>query len=633
VTIGRLREALALGLITESDADSAVRRALLIRFRLGEFDPVAENPYAGITSAVINSPAHQRLALEAARQSIVLLKSECQLLPLNPSVHKTIAVLGPLADRNHLDWYSGKFPYAVTVRDGLTSSFDRVLHTEGVDRIALRYQEKYVTVDANGAHLTDEPGSFDVFDWGNGVLTLRSTATEKFLRVSPEGFLDATSEGPSEWVVREMFRLDQQPDGTVHLVHHTSPGNPSTGSLQENLSMGTQAAGFDIELLIDGTAQAAALAASADAAIVVVGNHPLINGRETEDRANLALPQRQDDLVRAVHAANPSTALLIVSSYPYAAGWAEAHLPAVLWSSHGGQELGRAVAEVLTGQTDPGGRLPQTWYRNDWELPDILDYDIITNDATYLYYRGTPLYPFGHGLSYTTFEYSQLCLSSDYAGAGETVTVSFVVTNTGSRQGTEVVQLYSHQQRSRVKQPLRQLRAFAKLSLASGESREVALPLAVGDLAFWDVTTGGAVLETARHKVMVGRSCTDIRLTATLGVRGKVIGNRKAVEHAIHASDNDEYSGVEPTDTGLRSVEDGAWLLFQGVDLSAANTAHIRGYGGPVEVRADDPFAGPLLAAAPAGTAQRVTTLDGVHDLYLVMQSAGTTVKQLGFTP
>ncbi len=600
VTIGRLREGLERGLFDESDVDKAVRRALWLRSRLGEFS--ADHPYALVSADVINCTAHQELALEAARASVVLLKNDGQLLPLRPG---KVAVIGPLADQNHTDWYSGTLPYAVTVRAGL----DAALFHEGVDRITL-----------HGL------GTFDVFDWGDGVVTLRSLSG-KFLRVN-EGVVEASSDGPSEWVVREMFRLETQPDGTVHLAHHASPGNPCYGYVQADFSLGDVPHSFEVELVVDGALEAAQLAAEADAVVVVLGNHPLINGRETEDRVSLSLPSAQESLLRRVSEANPATTLVLVSSYPYAL---ETTIPAVVWTSHGGQELGRAVADVLTGVSDPGGRLTQTWYRDISDLPDLFDYDIITSDATYLYYRGTPLYPFGHGLSYTDFAYSDLRLSSGAATAGDTIDVSLTVTNTGTRHGTEVVQLYSHQQESRVKQPLRQLRAFTKLSLAPGESAAVTLAVAVDDLTFWDVTTGGPVLETARHKIMAGRSSADLRLSATLAVHGTVIGTRQAVGRPIQASEDDEYSGIALTASGSTAVENGAWLRFQDVDLSSASHAELMGQGDPVELRVDDPFSGPLLTTAVPGTEQPLSTVDGVHNLYLVFPSAGTTVQGMVF--
>jgi beta-glucosidase len=628
VTVERFREAVERGLVTESDVDRAVRRSLIVRMRLGEFDRPEDNPYAAITHDVINSPEHRALARRAATDSIVLLKSQCRLLPLDPGTIKTLAVIGPMADRNHTDWYSGTQPYSVTITGGLADRFDTVVYAEGVDRIALRRNGRYLGADETGLAETDEVCGFDVYDWGQGVVTLRSSRNGRFLRATEDG-VRADSDGPKDWVVGEMWRLGELGDGRVHLLHHESPGNTEFGAVQADFSLGGDAQPFEVEMLADGAAKASAAAAGADAAIVVLGNHPLVNGRETEDGVDLALPAAQENLLRDVYAAQPSTALVLVSSYPYGVVWADAHLPAILWTSHGGQETGHAVADVLTGRADPAGRLPQTWYRSACELPDILDYDIITSDATYLYFRGTPLYPFGHGLSYADFAYEDIQLGDLMAAAGDTVTVSFTVTNVGDRPGAEVVQLYTHQQRSRVKQPLRQLRGFRKLSLRPGESTRVELPIRVDDLAFWDVTTGRMVVEAARTKVMVGRSSMDIRLTATLTVRGTVIGTRRATDRPVRAADSDEYSDTIATDAGVRAQENGAWLCFQGIDTTGVRAARVDGHGGTVSVRADDPFSGPLLASLVPGQRVPTTAVDGVHDLYVVFDSAGTTITEL----
>jgi beta-glucosidase len=198
----------------------------------------------------------------------------------------------------------------------------------------------------------------------------------------------------------------------------------------------------------------------------------------------------------------------------------------VLWSAHGGQEYGAALADVLFGAADPGGRLTQTWYRSAAELPDLLDYDVIGSDATYLYYRGEPLFPFGHGLSYTSFAYGPLTVSEELVASVE-------VTNVGPRAGDEVVQLYTRQRRSAVKRPLRQLRAFAKVHLEPGASVTVHLPIAVRDLGYWDETLGRFVVETARHTVMVGRSSMDIRQMATVAVDGFVVEDVPAVAAGV----------------------------------------------------------------------------------------------------
>ncbi|MEU7999155.1 glycoside hydrolase family 3 C-terminal domain-containing protein [Micromonospora sp. NPDC049060] len=524
-TVARLTEALERGLITGSDVDRAVRRILTVRVRLGDLDPPRDDPFAGVAPDAVDRPAHRDLAREAARQSIVLLRND-GLLPLTDAGLR-VAVLGPLADAVHEDWYSGTLPYAVTAYQGLAERLSTVTTHPGTDRIALRVGGRYVGCpdSPDGGPLTvgaDATG-FDVFDWGRDVVALRAAGNGRHVGADEAGALANDRPGPGDWVVRETFRFHDGPDGTA-LLHHLATDRyvavDADGRLRADAPTPGDATRFTVELLADGAAEAAALAAEADVAVVALGNHPMVNGRETEDRVDLALPTGQETLLRAVHAANPRTVLVVTSSYPYAVGWAERHLPAVLWSAHGGQEHGTALGDVLLGDAEPGGRLTQTWYADAAELPDLLDYDVIGSDATYLYHRGDPLYPFGHGLSYTRFEYAGLRLSVDEATAGEEVEVSVEVTNAGDRPGEEVVQLYTRQRRSRVKQPLRQLRDFARISLAPGQRQVVRLRLRTAELSWWDETRGRRVVEDATHTVLVGRSARDVRLVGTLAVRG-----------------------------------------------------------------------------------------------------------------
>ncbi|MDG4831995.1 glycoside hydrolase family 3 C-terminal domain-containing protein [Solwaraspora sp. WMMD1047] len=675
-TIDRITEALRRGLLDEADVDRAVRRILHVRFRLGEFDPPAANPYAAVTADVINCPAHQDLAREAARQSVVLLRND-GLLPLTAGGTR-VAVLGPLADTVHQDWYSGTPPYTVSALDGLTARFgaDAVVHHPGVDRIALRpYGAAGAPVRAGdgpaGAPLTTapagSPGSaeagartwFDVFEWGPGVVALRSVANGRHVGVDARGLLVNDRPGPGEWVVRETFRLVDRPAGGTALHHLASDRYVLVGPDGELRAEATglaEATGFVIDVVVDGARAAAAAARAADVAVVVLGNHPMVCGRETEDRTGLALPPAQEALLHAVHTANPRTVLVLSSSYPYAVGWADDHLPAVLWSAHGGQEYGHALAAVLAGDADPGGRLTQTWYRDATELPDLLDYDIIATDATYLYYRGAPLYPFGHGLSYTTFAYSELRLGAGQVDADGEVEVSVRVTNTGPRAGEEVVQLYTRQRRSRVKQPLRQLRGFARVALDAGASTTVRFRLRAADLAYWDVTRGRYVVERARHTVAVGRSCADLALSAPLSVRGEPVAHRAPLAGPLRATDHDEYAGTVPLpdDNGGGAVtawEPGGWLRFSGVDFGAgvggvtARVAGRSGAGGTgtLTLRLDDPVAGPVAGTVPvpAGGGDRLAWREvagrwlggvtGVRDLYLLFDAPGATVSWLAF--
>ncbi|WP_343448256.1 glycoside hydrolase family 3 C-terminal domain-containing protein [Micromonospora oryzae] len=529
LTTGRIAEALERGLITTAHVDRAVRRILGVRLRLGDLDPAHEDPWAGVTPDIVDCPAHRELAREAARQCVVLLRND-GLLPLTPRPGLRVAVLGPLADAVHTDWYSGTLPYAVSTLDALTARVDTVTTHSGADRIALRAGDRYVrcATDADGGPLAldataaTEATWFDVFDWGGDAVALRAVANGRHVGGDDDAGLVNDRTGPGGWIVRETFRFRPGPDGTV-LLHHLATGRyvavGPDGRLRADAAEPGAATPFAVELVADGAAEAAALAADADVVVVTLGNHPMVNGRETEDRVDLALPAGQEALLRAAYAANPRTVLALTSSYPYAIGWADAHLPAVLWSAHGGQEHGAALAAVLLGDAEPGGRLTQTWYADATELPDLLDYDIIDADATYLYHRGDPLYPLGHGLGYTRFDYADLRLSAASVAADGEVEVRVEVTNSGDRPGEDVVQLYTRQRRSRVKQPLRQLRGFARVALAPGERRVVRLRLRAADLGWWDETRGGLVVEDAAHTVLVGRSATDIRLVGTLRVR------------------------------------------------------------------------------------------------------------------
>ncbi|RKR87103.1 exo-1,4-beta-glucosidase [Micromonospora pisi] len=691
----RFTEALRRGLLTESDLDRAVRRLLSIRFRLGEFDPPDRDPYRAVTADVVNCPAHRRLARRAAQESFVLLRND-GLLPLAPAHAPRVAVLGPLADTLHVDWYSGTLPYAVTARDGLAARLGTsVAYHPGVDRIALRATGPvagYVHAGSGPAGATlavpaeappartgagrvpltaAGPGTaatFEVYDWGRGLVALRAVANGRHVGGDEGGRLVNDRPGPGGWLVRETFRLVGAADGRSLLWHEASERYVRVGTdgvLHADARDTVGATPFAVEPVADGAVEAAALAADADVAVVVLGNHPMVNGRETEDRVDLDLPAGQEALLRAVHAANPRTVLVLTSGYPYAVNWAQEHLSAVLWSAHGGQEYGHALAAVLCGDTDPGGRLTQTWYRSATELPDLFDYDVIANDATYLYYRGAPLYPFGHGLSYTTFDYGELRCDTDTVDPDGVVEVSVEVANVGDRPGVEVVQLYTRQRRSRVKQPLRQLRGFARVTLAPGERTTVRLALRAADLAHWDVTSERYVVEWARHTIAVGRSSQDLRATATLTVRGERIGPRDPLRAPLRAATHDEYSGVVPVPDGgtgdaVTATEAGAWLRFASVDFGAgvgALTARIaspsaRPAAGPagLTLRLDDPVDGPVVGSVPVPAMDlrdgrpgrerdwaEVTgrwhrsVATGVRDLYLLFDAPGVTVSWLSF--
>jgi beta-glucosidase len=240
------------------------------------------------------------------------------------------------------------------------------------------------------------------------------------------------------------------------------------------------------------------------------------DGREGRDRESIDLAQEQ--LVKQVYAANPKTIVMLISSFPFAINWTQAHVPAILHMAHSSQDEGTALAKVLFGDYNPAGRLVTTWPRSLDQEPPMMDYNI-RDGRTYMYFKGDPLYPFGYGLSYTTFRYSNLRTSAMDLATDGAITVSVDVTNTGSRAGDEVVQLYVKHDRSSVERPPQELEGFQRVTLNPNETRTVQIPLKASQLAYWDVKLPGFRVEAEPVDLMIGSSSKDIKLTATVNVR------------------------------------------------------------------------------------------------------------------
>ncbi|MCL6459813.1 MAG: glycoside hydrolase family 3 C-terminal domain-containing protein, partial [Gorillibacterium sp.] len=496
-----VRQALDEGMLNEVDLDEALTNVLRVRFELGQFDPAENNPYAQIPEAALCSKEHADLSLRAARESIVLLKNENSVLPLDRNKLHKVAVIGPLGDVLFRDWYSGSYPYTITPLAGIRSKLPdkEVVFREGCDRIAFQSRQngRYVATTQGVERLLvadqTQPAlaeAFDLTDWGWGNATLRSATDGHFVTTFDDGSLSVTAESAFGWFVKEQYNMAEQNDGSVEL--RSWNGQPIAVDQDGELRASAEgkAERFEKRVLADGLAEAVAAAREADVAIVFVGNNPVINGKEEIDREDITLPAAQDRLLRAVFAANPNTVVVITGSYPFALNGVAEQVPAILFMSHAGQEAGAAVADVLFGDCNPAGRLNMTWYRSVEQLPDIMEYDIIKGKRTYQYFDGDPLYAFGHGLSYTDFTYSGLSVHQPATGNEWEIIVSFDVTNTGSRTGDEVVQLYVRAEASRVVRPIKTLRAFQRLTLESGETRTVTFQLPVRELAMWDVIQG-----------------------------------------------------------------------------------------------------------------------------------------------
>jgi beta-glucosidase len=635
--VTELRSALDKGLLTVADVDTAVRHVLSIRFRLGQFDPDG-GPYARIGPGVIDSPANRALNRQAADAATVLLRNAGGTLPLNPAKTKSVAVVGPLHDRLYQDFYSGNMPYQVTPLDGVKQrlgSGATVTGVEALDRIALKDQAtgRYIGATGDNVVALAEKQQWDVNDWMGDYSTLRNVDNGRYL-TGNFGPYTTSSADIGGWFVQQQFRFEEQPDGSYLLQYVGYETNESWWWIPEHYvtvapdgTVGTgskaEAARFTKEVVRSGAAQAAEAVKGADAAVVVVGSHPFVYSREVHDRASLALGASQQRLVDAVTKANPNAVVVLESSYP---ATMDTQPKSLLWTTHAGAETGHAIADVLFGDYNPAGRVTQTWYRNDGDLqPDLLNYDIIASDQTYLYYKGKPLYPFGHGLSYTTFRYANLRTN------GLNVTVD--VTNTGRRAGDEVVQLYTHQRTSRDKVPVKQLRAFQRVSLAPGQTRTVRLSLRPADLAHWDVTRGRWVVESSAYDLMVGGSSADIRQRTTLHVRGETIPPRDLSE-PTRAETFDAYAqGVDLVDESKErgTAVVGGWITFADSTLGtafSARAAKASAGAGSIEIRVGSPT-GRLLGTATVpstgdvytyGTVQAaLERANGRQDVYLVL--------------
>ncbi|MFD7221289.1 glycoside hydrolase family 3 C-terminal domain-containing protein [Streptomyces sp. NPDC059892] len=659
VITGRIRRALERGLIDASDIDTAVRRQLTVRFRLGEFDP-ERDPHR--ETSAFDTPGHRALAQEAAEQAVVLLKND-GLLPIAPG--RRIALVGPLADECKLDWYSGTLIHRSTPLDGLRERFgtDRVTFADGADRIGLRAMTGgWVRVpgagtaektagEARGAEGALDPallaGRTDLppltcdaagpreatelalTDWGNGLITLRAPEG-RYLSVAEDGYVRASAEQPGGWVVQETFRLEEHEGGHL-LVHAGTGGYVSVAA--DGLKVADSGTPFEIVVVEHGEDAVARAAADADVVIVVAGNDPHINGRETEDRRTLALPPCQDRLWRAAHAANPRTVLVLTSGYPYAVADAQARLPALLWTAHGGQAAGSALARVLAGDVSPAGRLPQTWYADDADPGGLLDYDIIGSRQTYLYFDGTPLYPFGHGLSYTSFRYDRL-------EVGPSLRARVTVTNTGPRAADEVVQLYAREAAPRVPRPHRQLVAHARVSLAPGGTRTIELAVTRDELGHYDVARGTWTVPGGTYVFEAAASSGDIRRSVRLTIPGDAPRARDLRRDGLAAADYDEQTGTEIVDRtrvsgdavtplGTGGGRAAGELLFKDCDFgdgAGGVTLDAAGEGEVTLTTADGGARAVIEVRAGGGPYDYQTTpraglpLSGVHDLRVTLR-------------
>ncbi|MVN23079.1 glycoside hydrolase family 3 C-terminal domain-containing protein [Mucilaginibacter arboris] len=400
-----VKTALEKGLLKEADIDQALRGVFRVMIKLGQLDPPEKVAYSKIGDGPEPwlSEKNKAFARLITQKSVVLLKNNQQLLPLNKNTVKSIAVLGPRSAEVLQDWYSGSPSYSISPAEGIKNK-----------------------VGAN-----------------------------------------------------------------VNVMNTTN----------DDLAV--------------------SMAKSAEVAIVCIGNHPTGNagwakvssqseGKEAVDRQQITLDSAQEKLIQRVYAVNPKTIVVLISSFPYAINWAQANIPAIIHVTHCSQELGNALADALFGDINPAGRLVQTWPKSLEQLPPMMDYNI-RNGRTYQYFTGEPLYPFGFGLSYTSFSYANFKLSAAKMSTKGQITVSVDVKNTGRKAGDEVVQLYVSHQNSKVARPIKELKAFKRITLNPNETQTMKLLLNAEALQYWNVKQKRFVVEKDKLKVMVGASSADIR--------------------------------------------------------------------------------------------------------------------------
>ncbi|MHB1854233.1 MAG: glycoside hydrolase family 3 C-terminal domain-containing protein, partial [Acidimicrobiales bacterium] len=512
----------------------------------------------------VDDPAHRRLARRAAVASMVLLKNEAgsddrPVLPLDPGRLRRLAVIGPNADvARILGGGSARVTphYQVSPLDGLRAAAPEALEVDFergcvIDRstpaldprlIGPARLQFFANTEFAGAPVAEVEADSLEFTWFGAIhpdLASDSFSARARARLSPTvsgaHVLSLTSAGKSRlWVDGAVVvdNWESQAQGTsffglgsaevkarIDLVAGQDYEVVVEFATRKNWPMAGFIAGGQEPEPDDLMEEAVALGERADAAIVVVG---LNAGWETEgrDRTTMDLAGRQDELVRRVAAVNPNTVVVVNAGAPVAMDWA-ADVGAIVCIWYPGQELGHALAEVIFGCQGPGGRLPTTFPRRLQDTPAFTNYpgesgQVLYGEGIFVGYRWydkrdiEPLFPFGHGLDYTNFSYGPLDVP-DVVEPEADLRVQIEVTNTGSRRGTEVIQAYVSDVESSLVRPVKELKAFAKVTLAPGETRRVDLVIGASALSFWDPGRHAWVAEAGEFEVAVGRSATDIR--------------------------------------------------------------------------------------------------------------------------
>ena len=655
------KEAYELGLLTEADVDQAIRNIYRTKMRLGLFDEDTWKDRLGELCSeearqicktltdkslvLLKNDGVLPLTMEAARDA-VLIGPACDKWYMDwygGAAPEHVSLLDGI-NRNAADGGQKEIPY-----------FD------GCDRICLKCGEKYLAADADGRYrLSDEPEIFVLEDWGEGSYTFRSEKTGLYVltnladdviegaklarggasnagenasnageNASDAGEESITGDGERlageaaapvrmtgkvcvgkdkifSWFDLEVFRMNREgkgfKDGECELQDRF--GNPLFLDRDGFVVTAREAYGiltplsFTIQVIRDGMQEAREAAAKAGMVLLALGHNPMVNAKEEIDRATIAFIPYQQRLFEEMQKVNPNVIVVLMSDYPFAIGALHEKARAILWSATGSQCMGQSLADALIGKTSPAGRLTQTWYASDEDLPDIDDYDIIGKGRTYQYFAGEALYPFGHGLTYTSFRYDNLKLllmhdmkqvdaQGNACGDAKTnppaemleknalcdgkgrkvfgqpngvydlirkddraIKVELTVTNTGDHTSDEVVQVYAkapkgNASKENAKRPIKRLIGFERLeNIAPGEKRKAELTIPIRELAFYDVGREALVVEGGDYEILVAPSSQGAGVSQVISIEGES-GTLRDLSKRIKADHYEEACGSQ----------------------------------------------------------------------------------------
>jgi len=570
-TYEALAEALKRGLVTEADIDRSLRRLFLLRFKLGQFDPPERVLYRSIPISENDSPAHDQLALEAARQSLVLLKND-GTLPWDAKQLNFVAILGPTGDEESalLGNYSGTPSRKTTLARGIKSKLEamgvKVVVEPGVPLVkGFRVTGKpfpvgvlFTDADRSKSGLMGEVFAHDEQDSKNAQIDGRQVATRTDSQInlqwdeaqpvegipislasvrwtgamiapkSGEYVLGIIAEGAVRLFVNEKPVIDswrKDPERPLSTTMELEAGKTYQVRLEyaQLTAKGRIQFGWIIPGEDDALERALTAAKQADHIVLTLGLTPDLEGESMSvtaegfkggDRTTILLPATQQELLEKVAALKKPTVIVLTTGS--AVSFDQEKASAVLLCWYYGQRGADAVADAILGEYNPAGRLPVTFYQSDSDLPPFESY-AMTN-RTYRYFTGQPLYAFGHGLSYTTFNYKKLVLSSASAKADDSVLASVTVKNSGKRSGDEVVQVYAMAVKPSVPMPLRQLVGFQRVFFKAGETKTVAISVPVNLLRRWNEAENRYVVAPGDYEIMAGPASDQLSVKTNLKI-------------------------------------------------------------------------------------------------------------------